>query len=294
MSAMKKNNTRNMISPYYLFGKNYYSKKHKINNEYINFDSENNSTTHSTKFGLVSLYNNEVYIGDSYKKGKYWDEDTLLLLKQYIPSNKNIIEIGAHCGTSTLVYASFIEDTYKCYAFEPQKNIYNLLIKNIDQNNLQNKVIPFNFGVFCFEGNGNMNDIDLDGGGGNVNKRYNEENNLDCNFGGIGLGKNGESIKLVTLDGMNFNNIGFIHCDAQGAENFIFSKALRIIETNRPVIYFENNQTYGTYLYNNVCHSYPNYVEESKFRIDEYCMNKLGYKKCIHRFNNSIDTLLIP
>jgi hypothetical protein len=62
--------------------------------------------------------------------------------------------------------------------------MYNLLVKNINQNNLQHKIIPHNFGVFCYTGEGTMNDIDLDGGGGVVKKRYNEEINEYCNFGG--------------------------------------------------------------------------------------------------------------
>ena len=55
--------------------------------------------------------------------------------------------------------------------------MYNLLVHNIIQNNLQDKIKPYNLGVFCFEGNGKMNGIDLDGGGGVVAKRYDEENN---------------------------------------------------------------------------------------------------------------------
>jgi FkbM family methyltransferase len=172
--------------------------------------------------------------------------------------------------------------------------MYNLLVRNINQNNLQNKIIPYNSGVFCYEGNGRMNNIDLDGGGGIVTKRYNEENNLGCNFGGIGLGCDGEDIKLTTIDNMNLDNIGFIHCDAQGAENFIFSKGIDTIKKCRPVIYYENNELYGKYLYDSVCKSYPTYNEESKFDIKKYCMEQLNYSKFIDKFNGGIDTLLIP
>jgi hypothetical protein len=38
------------------------------------------------------------------------------------------------------------------------------------------KIIPYNLGIFCYNGIGKMNNIDLDGGGGIVQKRYNEEN----------------------------------------------------------------------------------------------------------------------
>ena len=172
--------------------------------------------------------------------------------------------------------------------------MYNLLVHNIRHNKLQDKIIPTNLGVFCYEGDGNMNHIDLDGGGGEVLKRYNEENNLLCNFGGVGLGKMGEAIKLTTIDNLKLDNIGFIHCDAQGSENFIFSKGIETITKNRPVIFYENNVVYGKYLYDNVCNSYPDYQEEGKFDIKKYCMEQLHYSRFIDRFNDDNDALLIP
>ena len=250
--------------------------------------------TYNTKYGLITLYKNEIYIGNTFKSGGYWDEDSLIKLKKYINPERNILEIGGHCGTSTVVYSSFLNNDKKIFVYEPQRNIYNLLVKNINQNNLQHKIIPNNLGVFCYEGNGKMNNIDLDGGGGEVLKRYNEESNLNCNFGGIGLGENGEDINLTTIDNMNLNDIGYIHCDAQGSENFIFSKGIETITKYRPVILYENNEKYADYLYNNVCKSYPNYKKESKFDIKKYCMETLNYSNCIDRFNGSIDTLLIP
>ena len=253
-----------------------------------------NIETYNTKYGKISLYKNEIYIGSDFKNNKYWEEDTLIKLKQYINPNKNILEIGGHCGTSTIVYASYINNNQKLHVYEPQKNMFKLLLKNINQNNLSNKIIPYNMGVFCYNGDGKMNNIDLDGGGGLVEKRYNEESNLGCNFGGIGLGDGGELIKLITIDSMNIDNIGFIHCDAQGSENFIFSEAINIITKNRPVIYFEDNEVNGRYLYDNVCRTYPNYKENSLFNIKKYCMEILKYSSCINNFNGTTDALLIP
>jgi FkbM family methyltransferase len=250
--------------------------------------------TYNTKYGSITLYKNDVYIRDPFKNGSYWDIDTLLMLRKYIDPNRNILEIGGHCGTSSVVYSSFLNDKNKIYVYEPQKKLYKLLLKNIKQNNLQNKIIPYNLGVFCYEGNAKMNNIDLDGGGGVVEKRYKEENNLNCNFGGIGLGIDGEDINLTTIDNMKLEDIGFIHCDAQGSENFIFSKGIETIQKYRPVILYENNELHGRYLYDNVCNSYPDYKEESIFDIKKYCMETLNYSKFIDQFNGGVDTLLIP
>jgi len=265
------------------------------NNSVYNNDNNNDNTyTYNTKYGLVTLYNNEFYIGNDFKNNKYWDEDTLLKLREYINPNRNILEIGGHCGTSTIVYSSFLNDNQKIFVYEPQYNIYNLLVKNINQNNLQNKIIPNNLGVFCYEGIAQMNEIDIDGGNGVALRRFNEEKHLNCNFGGIGLGNGGETIKLTTIDKMDLDDIGFIHCDAQGAENFIFSKGLETIKKNRPVIYYEDNENYGRQFYDNVCKTHPNYEQESKFNIVKYCMEQLNYSIFINRFNGGIDTLLIP
>ena len=247
--------------------------------------------TFNTKFGIITLMKNEVFIGGVFREGNYWDEGTLLKLKEYINPNSNILEIGGHCGTSSIAYSSFLNDGKKIFVYEPQQKMYNLLVKNINQNNLQNKIIPNNMGVFCYEGNGIMNDIDLDGGGGIIQNRYNEENDLYCNFGGVGLGKDGEVIYLTTIDNMNLEDIGYIHCDAQGSENFIFSKGIETIKKNRPVILYENMTDY---LYNTVCNAYPQYKEESLFDIKDYCLKELNYSLCIYNFNGGNDTLLIP
>jgi len=250
--------------------------------------------TFDTKYGKITFFLNEACISSPFKNGGYWDEDTMLKLKKYVNPNRNILEIGGHCGTSTLIYSSFLNDTQKVHVCEPQKQMHDLLFYNIIQNKLQNKVIPYNLGVFCYNGFGKMNNIDLDGGGGIVTKRYNEERNEPCNFGGIGLGDDGETITLTTIDEMKLDNIGFIHCDSQGAENFIFSKGIETIKRDRPVIYYEDNESHAKYLYNNVCKSYPEYQKESNFDIKKYCMEDLNYSSYIDRFNGSIDTLLLP
>ena len=47
-----------------------------------------------SKYGKISLLSNEIYIGGSFKDGKYWDEDILLKLRDYVNPDRNILEIG--------------------------------------------------------------------------------------------------------------------------------------------------------------------------------------------------------
>jgi FkbM family methyltransferase len=195
-----------------------------------------------------------------------------------------------------MAYSSFIDNTSKLYVFEPQYNLFSLLTKNINQNSLNYNIFPFNLGVFCYNGLGKMNSLDLDGTThGEVTKRYTDEKHLPCNFGGVCLGGDGENISLTTIDSMDFKNVGYIHCDAQGSEPYIFSGAVKLITENRPIIYFENNKDADNYLYKNVVSSYSEYEKNSKFDIIDFCINKLKYTTYIKDFNGSItNDLLIP
>jgi len=255
--------------------------------------------TYKSKYGDITLYANEEIIGPCFARGEYWEEANLLLMAPYINPDKNILEIGAHCGTSTVFYARKLNPGRKVYAFEPQKGMFDLLVKNIQQNDLEDKVVAINKAVFCFSGVGKMNSDVLDCSGGNVSRRLTDEKHLPCNFGGLHLGKSGEDIVMTTIDsepllagGADFG-FGFVHSDAQGVESYIFSKASQFLAKHRPVILYENYLCYGRYLFDSVRRDYPQYEQESKFDLKNHCMIGLGYSKCIDNIGG-FDTLLIP
>ena len=254
-----------------------------------------------TAYGTVNLLNNDEYIIGPFKNGGYWDIDTLTLLRQYIDPERSIVEIGGHCGTSSLVYASYLTGpTCEVRVYEPQSCMFELLKRNVSENGLTGRINPFRLAIFCEDRTVTMNHIDMDGTmPGWVDLRYTSESDLPCNFGGIGLGGAGERVNCRSLDSLLDadelpESIGFIHCDAQGAENFIFAAGWKTLARHRPVVLFEDGAKNAVYLYRNVCMHYPEYEKESKFDIVDYCMNTLGYRTCIERFNGSIDTLLIP
>ena len=184
--------------------------------------------------------------------------------------------------------------------YEPQSRMFELLKRNVSENGLTGRIKPFNLAIFCEDRTVTMNHIDMDGSmPGLVESRYTSESDLPCNFGGIGLGGMGESVNSRSLDSLLDANelpesVGFIHCDAQGAENFIFAASKETLARHRPVVLFENSAKHARYLYYNVCMHFPEYERESRFDTVDYCTNTLGYRTCIESFNGSIDTLLIP
>ena len=72
---------------------------------------------------------NEVFVEDCYNI-------------QYIPIGSSVIDIGAHIGTFTLRCAK--ERDCTVYSYEPSPINYGFLKKNIEANNLTNKVKIFN------------------------------------------------------------------------------------------------------------------------------------------------------
>ncbi len=250
--------------------------------------------SYTTKYGIVNLYENEMYIKPVFDRGGYWDEDTLLGLKQYIDSKKSILEIGGHCGTSTLVYSRYISPPAKLFVLEPQRNLFHLLQKTVSDNHLQDMVVPIQKAGFCYSGKGYMFDTDIDGANGDIQSRYTDESRLPCNFGGLAVGRKGEEVSMTTLDELELPEIGFIHCDAQGSESFLFAKSTGLLRRDRPVIFFEDNARFNRHLYLSVCKAYPEYSEYSDFSVEDFCIDELGYRIRIENFCGSGDTLLAP
>jgi FkbM family methyltransferase len=255
------------------------------------------TTTFKTKYGTVDVPTNELYIIEPFKMGSYWDIDTMLKVQPHINPLRNIIEIGGHVGTSTLVYRSFLKDTSKIWVFEPQARLYDILSKNILQNHSAGNTFPIKGAAFCYTGEMHMNDTPLDGTNISVSMSIINDAQLQVNYGGISIGSDGERIKCFQLDKYTpeLDNIGFIHCDAQGSDPFALWGAKDIIARCRPVIFFEDKALgAGPIFYDHVCKHYPQYAEQSKFDVISYCMDELNYTKAFRGFNNSENNLLIP
>jgi len=75
---------------------------------------------------------------------KEYEPSLVNLIKVKTNSSKDAINIGANIGLYTCLLGNILNNNQKVLAIEPTENAFNLLLKNINQNNLNSKVITFN------------------------------------------------------------------------------------------------------------------------------------------------------
>nr|QGT50470.1 hypothetical protein Helico5904_1420 [uncultured Helicobacter sp.] len=84
---------------------------------------------------------------------------------KYIPKNAQILDIGANIGNHS-IYWAMVKGAARIYAFEPIKETYEMLCKNITLNNLQEKIQTFNFALGAKQSQGSIKEFHIDNAGG--------------------------------------------------------------------------------------------------------------------------------
>ena len=75
-----------------------------------------------------------------------WDQWELKEFDNYIEDDSIILDIGANKGTHSM-YWGIVRQAKKIIAFEPMKDVFDMLSKNIELNKLQDVIIPYNVGL---------------------------------------------------------------------------------------------------------------------------------------------------
>ena len=158
-----------------------------------------------------------------YNANDYFGKKELIAMGSYMNEDSFVIDIGANIGNHTLYFANECH-VRKIYAFEPVPYTYEVLVKNIEINRLENKVSTFCMG---------MSDSVTDA----VIKIYDLKN-----IGGTRL-KPAETggIKLVTLDSLNIDEkIDFIKIDVETMDREVLHGSKETIIKYKPVVCVES------------------------------------------------------
>ena len=153
----------------------------------------------------------------------YWDTGALYIIDRYLKEGAVILDIGANIGSHSVFWA-LERNAKKIYSFEPLKGTYEILLKNIELNELENVIFPFNVGLSDEESFAKVKTFDA------------------RNIGSTSFAKSKTgNFKLVTLDSMDIKEkIDLIKIDVEGHEVEVLMGGLKTISKNKPVIVIES------------------------------------------------------
>lgn len=152
--------------------------------------------------------------------------------KEFLKEESVVLDCGANIGIFSL-YAHSLSSKNHIYSFEPSKRIFDILSKNVIENNLIN-IHPFNFAI------GDRNeevDIKISG-----NALGNGDTVSDSNLKDYTLVKQcpKQKVRMVTIDAFvkenNLKRVDFIKMDTEGYEKQIIKGAKETIKKFHPVI----------------------------------------------------------
>ena len=156
----------------------------------------------------------------------FYELDILQSLDTILNNESVIVDIGANVGNHT-VYWGKITNVKKIYAFEPVKSTFNILSRNIELNNLGEKVTLFNMGLSDITTIGKI------------------ESYVAYNIGGTVITKDSYGdIKLNKLDNINEimveAKVDFIKIDVEGAEKDVLTGAEQFLNKHKPAVFIES------------------------------------------------------
>ena len=135
--------------------------------------------------------------------------------------NGLVLDIGANIGNHTIFFLT--KKARKIFSFEPVKDTFDILKRNIEINNFQSSVNLFNAGVGQKKGKA-------------ILKYYNSKN---TGMSQVCLDQNG-NIPIISIDELNIEEqINFIKIDVEGYEADVIKGMTKTIKQNKPLIMIE-------------------------------------------------------
>ena len=181
-----------------------------------------------TTNGIFIIYPDDYIISGWIRSGYIYEYNLVNdYLKKYILKSKIIIDAGANIGCHAISYSNFNPNA-TIYAFEPQKEIYDVLNKNKRLNHSSNLV--------CLNHSLGHANCDV-----NMNPPLKTPDGI--NYAGTGIGIGGEPTKMVTIDSLHLSGLDFLKMDVQGSEGLVIMGARETITKYKPTILFEHDNT---------------------------------------------------
>lgn len=151
-------------------------------------------------------------------------------VEKYPERRRVMLDVGAHIGTTMLPYSRIFSNVY---GFEPNKESYELCVKNIQHNAVINCSVEY-----CAVLHKSTYGVPVQHNTCNTGCFYFKE--ID-GLGTNGLGTNDAVPSKVLDNDPRFTNVDFLKIDTEGAEYYVLLGSLNLIQKDKPLIQAEMN-----------------------------------------------------
>ena len=193
------------------------------------------------KPNLINIQNQKMFLDqkDSLQlslNGVYGEFETEIV-KNEIKPNDVVIDIGAHIGYFTLLFAMLVGPNGKVFSFEPEPKNFELLKKNIEINNHHNVVTESKI-VSDKNKKCTLYTFETSSGANRIYKPHENTNSKPIEVDSISLDeyfKNSEFLKKIK----------FVKIDVEGAELLVLKSMKSIFQENNDIkLLLEFNPTF--------------------------------------------------
>ncbi|MDH5535178.1 MAG: tetratricopeptide repeat protein [Betaproteobacteria bacterium] len=201
----------------------------------------------ASEYGPVVVSRRDTMIGASIAKDGWWEKDEIELLRWFISacygteSTVEIIDVGAYTGVYAIALARFPFSGVTVHAFEPQREIYEMLTETVAANELENvhchhKAVSsesaaiLRFPAVDYDNPANFGSVEI-------------EPVTRPDFDGRRHTEQIEEVETVRIDDLALNKLRLIKIDAEGMEHKVLAGAADTLRRCRPLIFVEYEKT---------------------------------------------------
>ncbi len=186
---------------------------------------ENGNSVFFIPYVCSDLIQRDIFLNDNYFEidllKYFFSIENGLLSRVVSRMDMVILDIGANIGNHTLFFANEL-GAKRILAFEPVRETFLVLQKNISLNSLKKAVQVYNIGLSDKVSSAGF-------------RTYNYEN-----IGGTSLEEGAGDIPISTIDDMDISRVGFMKIDVEGMELNVLKGGRKTIERDKPIIMIES------------------------------------------------------
>ncbi len=247
-----------------------------------------NISIFETKFKIVINPYRNCCVDDFIAQDGCWEPKVSEKIMKFLPPDGVFIDVGANIGYHSLFAATLYNRTTSVFAFEPQKEIYDMVLESIRENLLTN-IKVFNIGLSNTQCSAELNIFEENKGAASLVKGLNHH---------VGTTSK-QTIELKTLDSFEsqISGIDVIKIDVEGFEFETILGAEKLIRKFKPVLLVEFSP--GLYLVRDqkIVERLISKLEDLDYRIltlEEEEIDLRKWTNSNHTDTSQIDIICLP